>query len=56
LTKQTISLFAGGKAVATVEAKPKGYTFTGVKEQCGKYGKGLFDIFPSCGNPLPFAW
>ena len=49
-------LFAGGNAVATVEVKPEGYTLTGVKEQSGKYGNGLLDIFPSCGNPLPFAW
>ena len=25
-------LFAGGKAIATVEAKPEGYTLTGVEE------------------------
>ena len=40
-------LFAGGKAIATVEAKPEGYTLTGVEEQSGKYGKGLLGIFPS---------
>jgi type I restriction enzyme R subunit len=49
-------LFAGGKAIATVEAKPEGYTLTGVEEQSGKYGKGLLDIYPSWGDPLPFAY
>ncbi|PYK46298.1 MAG: hypothetical protein DME53_02985, partial [Verrucomicrobia bacterium] len=39
-------LFVGGKAIGTVEAKPEGYTLTGVEEQSGKYGKGLLDIYP----------
>jgi type I restriction enzyme R subunit len=39
-------LFAQGKAIATVEAKPEGYTLTGVEEQSGKYGGGLLDIYP----------
>ena len=37
-------LFVDGKAIGTVEAKPEGYTLTGVEEQSGKYGKGLLDI------------
>jgi type I restriction enzyme R subunit len=49
-------LFAGGKAIATVEAKPQGYTLTGVEEQSGKYGKGLLDIYPNWRDPLPFAY
>jgi type I site-specific restriction endonuclease len=32
-------LFVDGKAIGTVEAKPEGYTLTGVEEQSGKYGK-----------------
>jgi len=32
-------LFADGKAIATVEAKPEGWTLIGVEEQSGKYGK-----------------
>jgi adenine-specific DNA-methyltransferase len=36
-------LFVDGKAIGTVEAKPEGYTLTGVEEQSGKYGKGLLD-------------
>src|SRR5213592_2038941 len=39
-------LFVDGKAIGTVEAKPEGYTLTGVEEQSGKYGKGLLDIYP----------
>jgi type I restriction enzyme R subunit len=49
-------LFAGGKAIATVEAKPEGYTLTGVEEQSGKYARGLLDIYPNWGDPLPFAY
>ena len=49
-------LFAGGKAITTVEAKPEGHTLTGVEEQSGKYGKGLLDIYPNWGDPLPFAY
>src|SRR5206468_3738969 len=49
-------LFVGGKAIGTVEAKPEGYTLTGVEEQSGKYGKGLLDIYPSWRQPLPFAY
>src|SRR6478736_3749394 len=49
-------LFVDGKAIATVEAKPEGYTLTGVEEQSGKYGKGLLDIYPKWRDPLPFAY
>jgi type I restriction enzyme R subunit len=49
-------LFADGKAIATIEAKPEGYTLTGVEEQSGKYGKGLLDIYPKWVEPLPFAY
>jgi len=49
-------LFVDGKALGTVEAKPEGYTLTGVEEQSGKYGKGLLDIYPKWREPLPFAY
>jgi type I restriction enzyme R subunit len=49
-------LFVDGKAIATVEAKPEGFTLTGVEEQSGKYGKGLLDIYPKWREPLPFAY
>src|SRR5437588_8652855 len=49
-------LFVDGKASGTVEAKPEGFTLTGVEEQSGKYGKGLLDIYPKWREPLPFAY
>src|SRR5438045_5829467 len=49
-------LFVDGKAIGTVEAKPEGFTLTGVEEQSGKYGKGLLDIYPKWQMPLPFAY
>ena len=49
-------LFVDGKAIGTVEAKPEGFTLTGVEEQSGKYGKGLLDIYPKWQRPLPFAY
>src|SRR6184192_128128 len=49
-------LFVDGKAIGTVEAKPEGYTLTGVEEQSGKYAKGLLDIYPKWREPLPFAY
>ena len=49
-------LFANGKAIATIEAKPEGYTLTGVEAQSGKYAKGLLDIYPKWGDPLLFAY
>jgi len=49
-------LFVDGKAIGTIEAKPEGFTLTGVEEQSGKYGKGLLDIYPKWRDPLPFAY
>src|SRR5438876_10510512 len=49
-------LFVDGKAIGTVEAKPEGFTLTGVEEQSGKYGKGLLDIYPKWQTPLRFAY
>jgi len=49
-------VFVDGKAIGTVEAKPEGFTLTGVEEQSGKYGKGLLDIYPKWREPLPFAY
>src|SRR5881396_2421534 len=49
-------LFVDGKAIGTVEAKPEGFTLTGVEEQSGKYGKDLLDIYPKWRDPLPFAY
>jgi type I restriction enzyme R subunit len=46
-------LFVDGKAIGTVDAKPEGYTLTGVEEQSGRYGKGLLDIYPTWREPAP---
>src|SRR6266487_3974673 len=42
-------LFVDGKAIGTAEAKPEGFTLTGV-------GKGLLDTYPKWHEPLPFAY
>ena len=39
-----------------VEAKPEGYTLTGVESQSGKYGAGLPDNLPRYIRPLPFLY
>src|SRR5881409_1173906 len=49
-------LFVDGKAIGTVEAKPEGYTLTGVEEQSGKYGKNLLDVYGKWREPLLFAY
>src|SRR6266496_2111792 len=49
-------LFVDGKAIGTVEAKPEGFTLTGVEEQSGKYGKNLLDVYGKWREPLPFAY
>ena len=49
-------LFADQKIIGTVEAKPEGYTLTGVEEQSGKYGKGVLENHPKWHDPLPFAY
>src|SRR5271165_6128776 len=48
-------LFAGGKAIATVEAKPEGYPLVGVEGQSLKYATGLLDN-PCWTDPLPFCY
>ena len=49
-------LFADGKGIGTVEAKPEGHTLKGVEEQSGKYSVGLGSGFPAWKTPLPFAY
>jgi type I restriction enzyme, R subunit len=52
-------LFAGGKAIATVEAKLEGYTLTGVEGQSQgqslNYATGLLD-YPRWTDPLSFCY
>jgi type I restriction enzyme R subunit len=49
-------LYADGKAIGVVEAKPEGYTLTGVETQSAKYTTGLPDGLPNWHLPLPFAY
>jgi type I restriction enzyme R subunit len=49
-------LFADGKVIATVEAKPEGWTLTGVESQSAKYAQGLPEGFPAWRFPLPFSY
>jgi type I restriction enzyme R subunit len=49
-------LYADGKAIGVVEAKPVGHTLTGVETQSGKYLDGLPPMLPSYRVPLPFAY
>ncbi|MEO7726092.1 MAG: hypothetical protein ABIS45_02465 [Burkholderiales bacterium] len=48
-------LYADGKAVGVVEAKPEDHTLTGVEIQSSKYTLGLPDGIPIYRKPLPFA-
>jgi type I restriction enzyme R subunit len=49
-------LYADAKAIGTIEAKPEGYTLTGVEPQSSKYSAGLPEGLPNYGLPLPFAY
>src|SRR5262245_34705634 len=49
-------LYADGKAIGVVEAKPKGYTLSGVETQSGRYLDGLPTGLPNYRLPLPFAY
>ncbi len=52
-------LYADGKAIGIVEAKPEGHTLTGVEIQSAKYVAGLPSGLPSwadASKPLPFAY
>ena len=44
------------KAVGVVEAKPEGFTLTGVEVQSEKYSAGLLDNLPAYLRPLPFLY
>ncbi|HID78711.1 MAG TPA: hypothetical protein EYP56_22300 [Planctomycetaceae bacterium] len=48
-------LYAGGKAIAVVDAKPEGHTLRGIEDQTAKYVVGLPEELPHYTLPLPFA-
>lgn len=49
-------LYVDGKVIGVIEAKPEGYTLTGVETQSAKYTNGLPDGLPNYRLPLPFAY
>ncbi len=49
-------LYADGRAIGVVEAKPEGHTLTGVETQSSKYTEGLPKNLPHYHLPLPFAY
>ena len=49
-------LYANGKAIGVVEAKPEGYPLKGVETQSSKYTFGLPADLPHYHLPLPFAY
>ena len=50
------TLFAEGKAIGTVEAKPEGFPLIGVEEQSTKYVTGFPGGLPAWRKPLPFCY
>jgi type I restriction enzyme R subunit len=49
-------LYAAGKAIGVVEAKPEDYTLTGVETQSSKYTTGFPGHLPRWSIPLPCAY
>ena len=49
-------LYVNRRAAGVVEAKPEGFTLTGVEVQSEKYSTGLPDSLPVYQSPLPFLY
>ena len=49
-------LYAEGRAIGVVEAKPAGHTLAGVVIQSKRYTEGLEEWVPAWHRPLPFAY
>jgi type I restriction enzyme, R subunit len=49
-------LYADGRAIGVVEAKPEGWTLKGVEPQSGGYMRGLPQQVPAHRRPLPFGY
>ena len=49
-------LYADGRAIGVVEAKPAGHTLQGVLTQSEKYTRGLDKWVPAWNRPLAFAY
>ncbi|MGA2063242.1 MAG: DEAD/DEAH box helicase family protein [Thermoguttaceae bacterium] len=49
-------LYVEAKVIGVVEAKPEGFTLTGVETQSDKYLNGLPPTLPAYRKPIPFAY
>ncbi len=49
-------LYADGRAIGVIEAKPAGHTLEGVVVQSERYTEGLDKRVPAWRRPLPFAY
>lgn len=49
-------LFVAGEPVGVIEAKPEGYTLSGVSEQSRKYLEAVPRVFTAATEPPPFAY
>ena len=49
-------LYAEGRAIGIIEAKPVGHTLEGVVIQSKRYTEGLDREVPAWHRPLPFAY
>jgi type I restriction enzyme, R subunit len=49
-------LYAGGKVIGVIEAKPEGHTLKGVEIQNRKYVLGVPSTLPAWRRPPPFAY
>ncbi len=49
-------LYADGRAIGVVEAKPEGWALRGVETQSAKYTNGLPEGVPKHCLPLPFSY
>jgi type I restriction enzyme R subunit len=49
-------LYADGKVIGVIEAKPEGHTLKGVEVQSSRYTLGLPDAVPHYRKPMPFAY
>jgi len=49
-------LFVAGEPVGVIEAKPEGYTLSGVSEQSRKYLEAMPQVFTAATEPPPFAY
>src|SRR5262245_18765734 len=49
-------LFVNGEPVGVLEAKPEGYTLSGVSKQSRDYLEGIPNVFPAVSEAPPFAY